>query len=775
MSSEVLKPQDIKTDKQQLGNSVVVLEKIDPADIAASVSVAQAKDLDKSIANSLSDSSIVESNISITSNVKSDKNKERTKMSADITDSESDDSTKKQERRDKNEKILQTKVQLLHSTPKIRIPKEIPKYKIETASKMDISQLITCYRKLSSKAAKGRTNAEALKYLEHILNMSTDLQMDCINNQIRLQEQQEIINNLKKENQVLQEKIEEQNLELQNIKGDKEQKILKGKRLLNDSRRRSKILAREEISIGRSPLQLNDTAKSFLQEDNQDNDLSQSQRTQERMQFSQKPQRVEKSKDLKFNPLMARTMALGDLLANYVALTRRRMGGDAEEAAKYYEELQRKSQDIYRYMNDLEKENRNLKDKNRNITTLEQVLKDQKQEINYLKAQNKVLEQNNQHKEDEELNKSRIQMLNEMGSDIAKLNEENQSYKQQITELEETLKNRDEVLTKLLQNNKNEVPLSNIQIIMETLSELRRDLKLEKIMEDGMRAAKQHNEKAQPCHQTYSEIAGREPPTTVVGEKHHHIYSKSAILIKRTRTSNMSLTDIATILTRETRLKSLTKDILCELARDRNTLIIKTKSDETTHKLLEIIEDIASLKDIIDITLKSANLKKLIILGIPADITKEEIIQDLNENFKKEYPVNIYKEIKRPGLRTYQLVIEVEDWIAQHLLNKQKIRYGFNNCRVLPYMPVVRCNYCQRYGHTEQNCNQQRRCKFCAGKHTSNTCNFQNTPSKYRCVNCIGTDCDFPHHAGSTECPTFQIFLQKRNTLAQKNFQNSVM
>lgn len=77
----------------------------------------------------------------------------------------------------------------------------------------------------------------------------------------------------------------------------------------------------------------------------------------------------------------------------------------------------------------------------------------------------------------------------------------------------------------------------------------------------------------------------------------------------------------------------MTRDIMCESARDRNTLIIKTTTDYDTHNLLKIIETIVSLKDVIEITYKAVNIKKIIILEIPVDIKKEDIIKNLREKF----------------------------------------------------------------------------------------------------------------------------------------------
>lgn len=177
-------------------------------------------------------------------------------------------------------------------------------------------------------------------------------------------------------------------------------------------------------------------------------------------------------------------------------------------------------------------------------------------------------------------------------------------------------------------------------------------------------------------------------------------------------------------------------------------------------------------KDIIE-TYKSANLKKIIILGIPKEIKPEEIINILNKRYNSEIPVTISKLIARENAKFYQLVIETEDWLAKELIIKKKIQIGFNTCKVQLYLPIIRCNKCQTYGHTNKNCRRTTTCQYCARNHASANCSLKNQPKRHRCANCIGTTSDFPHAADSSDCPCFYYHIQRRNTLAQQYLQNS--
>lgn len=231
---------------------------------------------------------------------------------------------------------------------------------------------------------------------------------------------------------------------------------------------------------------------------------------------------------------------------------------------------------------------------------------------------------------------------------------------------------------------------------------------------------------------------------------------------------------IRNILTRETKAKLNSTTIFCDLSRNKNTLIIKSTTEENLNKLMKTIEEISSLKHIIELTYKSTNLKKLIILGIPSEIAAEEVINNLNNTYETEFPITIVKTIARNKAKNYQLVIESEDWIARHLLHDRKLQIGFNTAKVSLYLPIIRCNQCQAYGHTNQNCRRETICQYCARFHSSSTCPNRKNPNKHRCVNCIGTPSDFPHTSNSTDCPSFQFHIERRNTLAQQYLQNSM-
>lgn len=253
--------------------------------------------------------------------------------------------------------------------------------------------------------------------------------------------------------------------------------------------------------------------------------------------------------------------------------------------------------------------------------------------------------------------------------------------------------------------------------------------------------------------------------------KNQSQYSKSAIIIRRLKNTQLTLNEIRQILTRETKDRTMQKQIYCGPSKDKNAIIIKTTDDKDTNKLLQSIENITSLKDIIETTYKSTNLKKIIILGIPKEIPEDEIMKIIDDEYKSDVPVAKLKTIQKEYTKNYQLVLEVEDWIAKSLISKN-LHLGFLQCRVCFYIPIIRCNNCQTYGHTDTNCRSKEVCAYCAKHHKSQNCKHKDSSKYHRCINCLGTGSDFPHTANSPDCPAFHYYIQARNHRAKNNLIN---
>lgn len=207
----------------------------------------------------------------------------------------------------------------------------------EEALNLEINQLIGYYDNLRGKTMKGRMNPEAAKYLQHILQRASEMHADGISKQKRIHEQQQLIKELKKENKSLLALVDEQKKELEWQQESKKKSLRKVQKKLSNSRL-TRSQAKDETVLGSSQLVLDITDKSIKKqeslEESKEIDSSLNSNTQEIAEKSQKIQKVKTEKIPKYNSLTARRMSLSAILDIYVALTKRRTGGDAEEAKK---------------------------------------------------------------------------------------------------------------------------------------------------------------------------------------------------------------------------------------------------------------------------------------------------------------------------------------------------------------------------------------------------------------------------------------------------------
>lgn len=198
------------------------------------------------------------------------------------------------------------------------------------------------------------------------------------------------------------------------------------------------------------------------------------------------------------------------------------------------------------------------------------------------------------------------------------------------------------------------------------------------------------------------------------------------------------------------------------LSRNRDTIIIKTNTNEHTDELLKSLEQIKELQDLVEITYKEEHIVKLIITGIPEVANKDKLIQDLREHYGTS-SINLNKYVKRKGASTYSIIIEVDKNLSSTLLNKHYLSIGLNSCRISVYRPIIRCANCQLYGHSTLNCRRKTICAYCSRGHSTDNCIYKNDKAQHRCANCIGSENYFRHTANSPLCPIYISQIKYRN------------
>lgn len=280
----------------------------------------------------------------------------------------------------------------------------------------------------------------------------------------------------------------------------------------------------------------------------------------------------------------------------------------------------------------------------------------------------------------------------------------------------------------------------------------------------------QDNRRESTQKQTYAEklklnTQMNQPPSNTSLNHPNETFSSPAIILKKLP-SSMSTATIKDILYREFKKEPRSHNILCTPARERNTLIIKTHDPDHINSISDKIQEIQTLKDITELTIKTSNLRKIIIFGIPEVMQEQEIIEKIKQDYHGIKDINIYKILKRNGKKHYQLVLEVDAHIAQYLVEMGWLQMEFYSFKISKYSPIIRCSHCQMFGHNQVNCNFRPVCAFCAHEHPTNECPNNSSKHKLKCINCTEKRIDNKNHpANSASCPVYQEYFTRRNLI----------
>ena len=82
----------------------------------------------------------------------------------------------------------------------------------------------------------------------------------------------------------------------------------------------------------------------------------------------------------------------------------------------------------------------------------------------------------------------------------------------------------------------------------------------------------------------------------------------------------------------------------------------------------------------------------------------------------------------------HNLVVEVDAATRKTLLHN-KIKLGWQVCRIEDYLVASRCYKCSRFNHRFQECRGKLTCPLCAGPHTLKACTSDS--KTYTCINCV--------------------------------------
>lgn len=142
-------------------------------------------------------------------------------------------------------------------------------------------------------------------------------------------------------------------------------------------------------------------------------------------------------------------------------------------------------------------------------------------------------------------------------------------------------------------------------------------------------------------------------------------------------------------------------------------------------------------------------------------IEKISIQNELNID-KDKFRMKIIKKIRMRN-QTNAIILEVDQFTHKVLIEKQRMKIGWKNCRVYDYVSVVRCYKCWGYSHFATECKNETICKRCAGNHKYTEC-----PNNFKkCINCTKTaqklnlDIACEHEATDIKCESYKRMVDK--------------
>lgn len=116
----------------------------------------------------------------------------------------------------------------------------------------------------------------------------------------------------------------------------------------------------------------------------------------------------------------------------------------------------------------------------------------------------------------------------------------------------------------------------------------------------------------------------------------------------------------------------------------------------------------------------------------------------------------------------YSAIVELDAETFFKVMDVGKLNCGWNRCRVLDGLQVIRCYKCCGFNHKIADCKaKEETCPICSGNHPVKEC----TSHKEKCANCEKLRIerkliiDVDHSAWSSECPVYMRQREKRNKM----------
>lgn len=131
----------------------------------------------------------------------------------------------------------------------------------------------------------------------------------------------------------------------------------------------------------------------------------------------------------------------------------------------------------------------------------------------------------------------------------------------------------------------------------------------------------------------------------------------------------------------------------------------------------------------------------------------------------------IYKAAKENSKMT-TVIAEVNAGTREKFTQLEKLKIGWNICKIQDYVGILRCFKCCGYYHFAKDCTKRETCGNCAEQHATKDCRSESR----KCINCEDKIRVFKiknlksdHSAYDNKCPCFKRELEKQRERIQCN------
>lgn len=149
-----------------------------------------------------------------------------------------------------------------------------------------------------------------------------------------------------------------------------------------------------------------------------------------------------------------------------------------------------------------------------------------------------------------------------------------------------------------------------------------------------------------------------------------------------------------------------------------------------------------------------------------------EKIEEQNRMQKNTIEGKIIRKMVKDNFKKTVVIAEVNSRTREKFLQSEKLKIGWNICKVQDYVGILRCYKCCGYYHLAKDCIKKEACGNCANRHATRECRSEIK----KCINCEEKIKSYKiknlksdHSAYDGNCPCLKKEIEKQRERIQCN------